>query len=155
MVRKMIKDEILTLNNINYIDEILDILDNWQNINKTQIKKEIIKGITENKMPITILLTNEKELIGFYQIVEHDNDNTIYTPWIANLIIKEQYRNKGYGKILINTITKYMKKYNISKIYLHSRHKNFYEKFGFKIYKKLNLNDNIERNIYLLEKNTQ
>ena len=151
----MIKDEILTLNNINYIDEIINILANWQNINKTQTKKNIIKGITENKMPITILLTNEKELIGFYQIVEDDNDNTIYSQWIANLIIKEQYRNKGYGKILINTISKYIKKYNISKIYLHSRHKNFYEKFGFKIYKKLNLNDNIERNIYLLEKNTQ
>lgn len=152
MVKKMIKDEILTLNNINYIDEILDILDNWQNINKTQIKKEIIKGITENKMPITILLTNEKELIGFYQIVEHDNDNTKYTPWIANLIIKEQYRNKGFGKILINTIPKYMKKLEIEKIYLHSRHKNFYEKFGFVYFKPLKLNDGINRNIYYKKK---
>ena len=38
--------------------------------------------------------------------LEHDNDNTIYTPWIANLIIKEHYRNKGYGKIVVTELIK-------------------------------------------------
>ena len=138
------------LNDINspYIKEITTALKPL--INK-DITSDIINGINNKTYPITIILLKDKELIGFYQIVSHDNDNTSYTPWLANVYIKKQYRHQGYGKYLINTIPTYMDKLNIKTLYLHTRHQNLYEKFGWQILKPLYLDDSIKRNIYILK----
>lgn len=138
------------LNDINspYINEINEILLRWINIKTID---NINNGIINNTYPITIILLKDNELIGFYQIVEHDNDNTSYTPWIANVYVLEEYRGLGYGRVLIESIPYFMKKLNIKTIYLHTRHINLYEKFGFEKYQELVLGDKIKRFIYKLD----
>ncbi len=138
------------LNDINspYIKEINDIILKWINIETID---NIKNGIINNIYPITIILLKDNKLIGFYQIVEHDSDNTSYTPWIANVYVKEEYRHLGYGRILIESIPEFMKKLNIKTIYLHTRHINLYEKFGFEKYQELVLGDNIKRFIYKMD----
>lgn len=130
-----------------YIDEIDDIIFKWQN---KHIKDNIINGISSQSFPITIVLSKDKILVGFYQIVDNDTKNSYLSPWIANVFIKEEFRNNGYGKMLINSIPKFMQKYNIKDIYLHTRLINFYEKFGWKKLEELKSDDNIKRNIYKL-----
>lgn len=132
---------LLDKSNKKLIKEIKDILINWENSN-TDILDDIA----------TITLLDDDNLIGFYRIVLHDNDNTNYAPWIANIYIKENYRNKGNGRYLINTIPNYLEKLNISNIYLHTRINNFYEKFGWHLLRPLDLHDGIKRNIYALKK---
>ena len=44
-----------------------------------------------------------------------------------------------------------MKELNIKTIYLHTRHINLYEKFGFEKYQELVLGDNIKRFIYKMD----
>lgn len=138
------------LNDINspYINEINEILLRWINIKTIG---NIKYGIINNTYPITIILLKDNELIGFYQIVEHDNDNTSYTPWIANVYVIEEYRGLGYGRVLIESIPDFMKELNIKTIYLHTRHINLYEKFGFEKYQELVLGDNIKRFIYKMD----
>ena len=138
------------LNDINspYINEINEILLRWINIKTIG---NIKYGIINNTYPITIILLKDNELIGFYQIVEHDNDNTSYTPWIANVYVLEEYRGLGYGRVLIESIPYFMKKLNIKTIYLHTRHINLYEKFGFERIQELVLGDNIKRFIYKMD----
>lgn len=138
------------LNDINspYINEINEILLRWINIETID---NIKNGIINNTYPITIILLKDNELIGFYQIVEHDNDNTSYTPWIANVYVLEEYRGLGYGRILIESIPDFMKELNIKTIYLHTRQINLYEKFGFEKYQELVLGDNIKRFIYKMD----
>ena len=137
----MLRTTLLDKNNTLYIKEIESILNNWDNSN-TNILDDIA----------TVLLLDDNKLIGFYRIVKHDNDNTTYTPWVANVYIKKEYRNKGYGKYLINSISNYLNKLNISCIYLHTRHENLYEKFGWQLLEPLDLQDGIKRNIYILKK---
>ena len=137
----MLKTMLLDKSNKKLIKEIKDILINWENSN-TDILDDIA----------TITLLDDDNLIGFYRIVLHDNDNTNYAPWIANIYIKEKYRNKGNGRYLINTIPNYLEKLNISNIYLHTRINNFYEKFGWHLLESLDLHDGIKRNIYALKK---
>ena len=126
-----------------YIKEINNILKSWLNTDKNFDIKDAIA---------TIILLKNQELIGFYQILNHDNDNTFYTPWLANVFIKEEYRNQGYGRILISSIPKYLKNLNITTLYLHTRHENLYEKFGWQKLEPLDLGDGIKRNIYTLKK---
>lgn len=142
--------EIKELNDLNspYIKKINDIILKWINIETID---NIKNGIINNTYPITIILLKENKLIGFYQIVEHDNDNTSYTPWIANVYVLEEYRGLGYGRVLIESIPDFMKELNIKTIYLHTRHINLYEKFGFERIQKLVLGDNIKRFIYKMD----
>ena len=138
------------LNDINspYINEINEILLRWINIETID---NIKYGIINNTYPITIILLKDNKLIGFYQIVEHDNDNTSYTPWIANVYVLEEYRGLGYGRVLVESIPDFMKELNIKTIYLHTRHINLYEKFGFEKYQELVLGDKIKRFIYKMD----
>ncbi len=142
--------EIKILDDLNspYIKKINDIILKWINIERID---NIKNGIINNTYPITIILLKDNELIGFYQIVEHDNDNTSYTPWIANVYVLEEYRGLGYGRVLIESIPDFMKELNIKTIYLHTRHINLYEKFGFEKYQELVLEDNIKRFIYKMD----
>lgn len=142
--------EIKELDDLNspYIKKINDIILKWINIETID---NIKNGIINNTYPITIILLKDNKLIGFYQIVEHDNDNTSYTPWIANVYVLEEYRGLGYGRVLIESIPDFMKELNIKTIYLHTRHINLYEKFGFEKYQELVLGDNIKRFIYKLD----
>lgn len=138
------------LNDINspYINEINEILLRWINIKTIG---NIKYGIINNTFPITIILLLNNKLIGFYQILEHDNDQSSYTPWIANVYIKEKYRGLGYGRKLIESIPKFMENLHIKTIYLHTRHINLYEKFGFIKQQELDLGDNIKRFIYKMD----
>lgn len=131
------------------IQEINELLISWINVDNLKVIQD---GIKNNTYPITIALLENAKLIGFYQIVEHDNDYTNYTPWIANVFIKEEYRGQGYGRKLIETIPSYMDKLGINTIYLHTRLNNLYEKFGWERLKPLNLNDDIKRYIYIRKK---
>lgn len=142
--------EIKILDDLNspYIKKINDIILKWINIETID---NIKNGIINNTYPITIILLKDNELIGFYQIVEHDNDNTSYTPWIANVYVLEEYRGLGYGRVLIESIPDFMKELNIKTIYLHTRQINLYEKFGFEKYQELVLGDNIKRFIYKMD----
>ncbi len=141
----------LLANNEKYINEITTELSLWLGKEEQKIKKTLLNGIKNNSYPFTIIFENETELIGFYMIVKHDNDHTNYTPWLANLFIKKQYRKQGYGKILVTSIPSYMQRLNIKSLYLHTRLNNFYEKFGWKKLQKLDLKDGIIRNIYVLK----
>ena len=145
----MLTTNILKDINNSYIKEISN---NLKPLIKDDITNAIINGISNNTYPITIILLKDKELIGFYQIVNHDNDNTSYTPWIANVFIKKECRHQGYGKILIESIPKYMNILDINTVYLHTRHQNLYEKFGWELLQPLDLHDGIKRNIYKLKK---
>ena len=61
------------------------------------------------------------------------------------MYVKEEYRGKGYSKILNDAILKEAKRRNIKKIYLKTTLKNYYEKFGAIFIKQLKSNENLYR----------
>lgn len=46
------------------------------------------------------------------------------------MFVKEEYRGKGYSRILNDAILSETRKKNISKLYLKTSLNNYYEKFG-------------------------
>ena len=61
-------------------------------------KNDVIKNLKEwnnnafDDNDITIIATKDDELVGFYQIKDHDNDNTNFSPWLANVYIVPEKR---------------------------------------------------------------
>lgn len=75
----------------------------------------------------------KEKYIGFISIFPTDGEyRKDLTPWYATMYIKNEYRGKGFSKILNNAILEEAQNRNIEKIYLKTKLKNYYEKFGAK-----------------------
>ncbi len=118
-----------------YYQEILGIYYNWWGIKKGLTISEIDKIYRYNKdafKPVIYGLIIKEDLVGVIELNEHDGIiDKEYRPFIANVYIKEKYRGLGYTKILINDIVEIVKKMGFKDVYLHTKHENYYEKFGF------------------------
>ncbi len=93
--------------------------------------------LTNQQLPRLYALLDNKELIGMYELNDHDRIEVVETPFLSNVYIKEEFRGKGYSKLLINDSIKETKKLGFNKLYLRSHHENYYEKFGFKLIKEV------------------
>ena len=120
-------------------------------------KNDVIKNLKEwnNKAfddnDITIIATKDDELVGFYQIKDHDNDNTNFSPWLANVYIVPEKRKMGYTRKLLESIPNILKDLGYDMLYLHTKLINYYDKFGWKKLMPFIKDDGIERNIYIFK----
>lgn len=120
-------------------------------------KNDVIKNLKEwnNKAfddnDITIIATKGDELVGFYQIKDHDNDNTNFSPWLANVYIVPEKRKMGYSRKLLESIPNILKDLGYDMLYLHTKLINYYDKFGWKKLMPFIKDDGIERNIYIFK----
>ena len=86
-----------------------------------------------DKLPQTYIMYLDEKIIGMYQITYRDLfvRPDIY-PWVANIYVDKEYRNKGYGKLLIRSVKTEMKNNTtFDKLFLYTTHKNLYEKYGW------------------------
>lgn len=100
---------------------------------ETKINKKISKIINnfENPLYCKLILLDDDVLIGFISIFPTDGEERkdLY-PWYASMYVKEEFRGKGYSKILNDAILKEAKKRGFKKLYLRTDLINYYDKFG-------------------------
>lgn len=107
----------------------------YLNHNK-KYKNDVIKNLKEwnnksfDNKDITVIATEDNELVGFYQIKDHDNDNTNFSPWLANVYIVPEKRKMGYSRKLLESIPNILKDLGYDMLYLHTKLINYYDKFG-------------------------
>lgn len=127
---------------INIDENTLNIITKWNyewwgeslNCNYEKVKCFLKYSMQKDRIPQTYGLFLDDEIIGMCQFLYEDLDvrPDIY-PWLANVYIDEKYRNKGYGRILIENATKVAHdviKFN--ELFLYTKHIGLYEKFGWK-----------------------
>ena len=129
-----------------YIKEVAELTkkewSEYKNIEELNNKIEkCIKKIKENldnPYYCKLVLIDNNELVGFISLFETDGEERKdLKPWYATMYVKENYRGKGYSKILNNAILEEAKKRGFKKIYLKSDLNNYYEKFGAKYIENL------------------
>ena len=104
--------------------------------------REYIESLINEKINIFVVLEKEQKLIGFLiaheetkgQLPFHKKRKYIV---LDNIVIDENYRNNGYGEILLNYIIEYAKNgnYNDIVLYVYKFNENaikLYEKKGVK-----------------------
>lgn len=137
----------MLINQINksdrYFLEIINIYYKWwsniQNKKYSDIYEKYITSLTSSLLPKIYALIINDTLIGTYSLEEKDNiDNEPYTPYLANVYIKEKYRHQGYSKLLIEDAKEKAILLGYKDLYLHTKINNYYEKFGFKFLKEVN-----------------
>ena len=134
--------KIITITEENrYFNEFINHCYNWfgeeKSLSYEDIQKKYLDTLKDDLPKIRVLTINDT-LIGFYEINEKDGiDTEEYTPYLATVYVKEEYRKKGYSTILINDAIKYAQELGYKDLYLHSRIKNYYEKYGFEFLKEV------------------
>ena len=103
---------------------------------------EYIESLINDESNIFLILENENEIIGFLYAYEETKGKLPFHKKrkyivIDNIVVDENYRNKGYGEKLLDHIIEYAKKgnYNDIMLYVYCFNKNaikLYEKKGFK-----------------------
>ena len=126
-----------------YFREIFKIYKNWlieskYEFDEKKALEEYLNSFNEDKLPNIYALIINDTLIGMYELSAKDFiDECNYTPYLSRVFVKEEYRNLGYGAMLIEHSIKTAKSLNFKKLYLHTHHKNLYEKYGFKFLKEV------------------
>ena len=106
-----------------------------------KINKKISKIIDNFNNPFycKLILLDDDILIGFISIFPTDGDERKdLSPWYATMYVKEEFRGKGYSKILNNAILEEAKNRGFKKLYLKTDLINYYEKFGATFLENLN-----------------
>lgn len=131
-----------------YIEEVAILTQKeWgkQNLTEEEFKLKIKKKIDKIKLNMDnpyyckLILLDNNILIGFISIFPEDGEERQdLSPWYATMYVKEEYRGKGYSRILNDAILAEAKKRNIKKLFLKTDLENYYEKFGARYLEKLN-----------------
>lgn len=121
----------------NTLNIITEWMYNWwgkkDGLTFEEVKCFMEHSLQEDRLPQTYGIFVENEIAGIYQFAYEDLSirPDIY-PWLANVYIEEKYRGRGLGRKMIETVKKNAKdKLSFSEIYLYTKYKGLYEKFGW------------------------
>lgn len=128
--------------NDKYLTEYIKLCNlEWgsKKITPEYIENKKIKILSSDKVISVLGLISNDTLLGFISLFKYDGEERLdLTPWYATMYVKEEYRSKGYSKILNNAILKEALNLGYNKVYLKTELVNYYEKFGAKYIEKLN-----------------
>jgi GNAT superfamily N-acetyltransferase len=153
-------EKIIDDNNVNF-QKICEWQYNWWGKENDYDKKKVLEWmgrcLNNHYLPQTYTVLNDGIAIGMFQLVMDDDIDIRpdYYPWLANVYIDEKYRGQGLLTNLINHMKYVCNEMGIKKIYLHTKHKNLYEKYGWKYLEEVTNFDGLKKSIYYLDLNKE
>ena len=98
-----------------------------------EVKEKVSSILSGDKVISVLGLVDDDTLIGFISLFKYDGDERRdLSPWYATMYVKNEFRGKGYSKLLNDAIINEARNLGYSKIYLKTDLVNYYEKFGAK-----------------------
>ena len=89
--------------------------------------EDIIKML--NNSYLTLGFVESGELVGFCRTIS----DGVYKAFLFDVIVKDEYQNKGFGSMIIDTVLNHNRLINVKHIELYCPEKvtHFYKKLGF------------------------
>lgn len=149
-----IRIEKLIDKNSKYFPEICEWQINWwgEDHKREKVIEWMECTLNKDSLPATYIAIIDDKVVGMYQIAMDDRIDIRpnYYPWILNVYVDENNRGKGICAALMERANKELKELGFKRAYLHSKHINLYEKFGWKYLEEVEtLKGKIKRIFYL------
>ena len=99
------------------------IKDNWgdEYNNLNEIEREVFLAKNTTGLPNIYYVLVKEEVIAIISLLEKDLEGyPIYSPWLANLFVKEVYRLQGIGNMLCAKLKKDAEELGYKEIYLYT-----------------------------------
>lgn len=141
------------INEKKYLKEVsMWIWEEWDKKHNAKLDDIIYRtenSLNDNDIPQMYIAKYKDEAIGVVAIWRNDLKarQDLY-PWMAILLVKEKYRNKGVGKKLQERCIKEVRRLNYDKLYLITDHENYYEKMGWNFLEEAPLENGQYTRIY-------
>lgn len=135
----------LTKDELNYLIDIH--YNHWVKFNPNMKKEDTIykftKLYTTSDMPFGIALIDNNIIVGFCVLkMENLKKYPDIHPWLSDVMIIKEYRNKGYGRKLVSYAEQVLKDLGYKSIYLWTdQAPDFYKKLGFSYKQKVEKNE--------------
>lgn len=111
---------------------------------KIALRYKLVLNDEYDNIILALGLVDNNKLLGFVSIFKHDSElRKDLSPWYATMYVKKDYRNKGYSKLLNETVLEQARNLGYLKIYLKTSLVNYYEKFGAIFIEKLDDKENL------------
>ncbi len=125
-----------------YYKQMINTFYNWwkdiKKISYEEIYNQYLPTLNKEELPNLYGIIINDTLIAMYEINEKDGiDDEPYEPYIASIYVMEEYRHQGYLNIIMEDACNKIKEMGYKKAYLHSKHENLYERYGFKMFKEV------------------
>ena len=97
--------------------------------------EEMNEYLTDAAIPKMFICEEANQVMGSSSLITADMDSrTDLSPWLANVYVDANHRNKGLGKLLVKAVVDYAKALGLQKIYLFTADKaDFYQALGWSI----------------------
>jgi len=98
-----------------------------------QLQSQMQEYLGKHAIPKMLVLTEGSELLGSSSLITCDMDTRKdLSPWLANVYVSPDHRNKGLGKLLVTAVMDYAKQLKLEKIYLFTPdQERFYQSLGW------------------------
>ena len=115
--------------------------------------KFFFENTNVDAFPITFISTIDDECVGTVSVFENDfKERPQYSPWLASLYVKPEYRDRKIGQQLITYLLNYLKTLNYSEVYLKTENASeYYKKRGWKLIESVTIPDNDTIDIFKYE----
>lgn len=101
----------------------------------TILIEQMSEYLSDAAIPKMFICEEANQVMGSSSLITADMDSrTDLSPWLANVYVDANHRNKGLGKLLVNAVVDYAKALGLQKIYLFTADKaDFYQALGWSI----------------------
>jgi N-acetylglutamate synthase-like GNAT family acetyltransferase len=101
--------------------------------------EEMKSHLKQQSVPATYLALEDNLPVGCASILKSDMDTRLeFTPWLASVFVKKEYRHKKIGRNLVKTIMEHANSAGIEKLFLYTPDReHFYKKMGWKTIEKV------------------
>ena len=141
-----------------YVGEICQWLMDWwgreEHFSEEKMHSYVCNSLCAGRIPQTHLLLLGGDAVGMYQLSMADLEvrPDIY-PWLINVFVKEEYRGRGYLKLLVDSAIKEAEKLGLRELYLFTKYAGLYERYGWSLvetFRTFLTEDDVQR-LYRLE----
>jgi GNAT superfamily N-acetyltransferase len=113
----------------------------WQEVyqQRQQTLKDCLKNyrgrMNTDRVPLTLVAVHNRELVGMVSLKFHDMDTRPdLDPWLGGLLVLPEWRNRGFGTMLMHRATEEARRLDVPQLYLwtHSA-ESLYHKLGWQV----------------------
>jgi len=127
--------EKLTNKNSPYFETVCEWQCGWWGFEyeRKQVFDFMERCLNEDKVPQTYIAIKDDVVVGNYCILMGDDISVRpnYYPWLANVYVDPDFRGQGICNVLMEDAVKRFKELGVKRAYLHTRHHDLYEKYGW------------------------
>jgi predicted N-acetyltransferase YhbS len=83
-----------------------------------------------DRLPLCLAAWHAGRAIGVVNLVDHDDDDTEWTPWLAGLVVAADWRGRGVGSALVRALLAQARQLGFGRLYFGTDGPGFYARLG-------------------------